>query len=93
MDIKQLETFRKLIERVVYSRTKSDAKPHVATLDFAVSQARSILDPYFAGKLREAANYAKEASGQVKNKEHWISCMERSWYVFASHVRQRHPDN
>lgn len=92
MDLTQIEEIRKLIELVIHSKTKADAKPHANRLDFAVTRAKSTLNPYFAGKLREAATYANEASGQVKNKEHWISCMQSSWYVFESHIRQKQLD-
>ena len=93
MNMEQLKDIRKLIELVIHARIKADAKPHVNRLDFAVLHVKPTLDPYFAGKLREAATYAKEASGQVRNKEHWISCMERSWYVFESHIRQKQLNN
>lgn len=86
MNMEQLKDIRNLIELVIHARTKADAKPYVNRLDFAVSHAK-LLDPYFARKLSEAATYAKEASGQVTNKEHWISCMESSWYVFESHIK------
>jgi hypothetical protein len=92
MDMKQLENVRELIELVIHASTKADAKPYIKRLDFAVSNFKPKLDPYFAGKLSEAATYAKEASGQVRNKEHWISCMEDSWYVFESHIRPKSDD-
>jgi len=92
MDMNQLEEIRQLIERVIHSRTKAEAKPLTNRLDFAVSNVKSTLDPYFAGKLGDAATYAKEASGQVRDKQHWISCMENSWYVFESHIRQKQLD-
>jgi hypothetical protein len=70
MDMKQLEDVRELIELVIHASTKDSAKPHIKRLDFAISKLKPELDPYFAGKLSEAADYAKEASGQVRNKEH-----------------------
>jgi len=84
MDKKTLEEIRNLVDRVVYSRNKADAKQHVKRLEFEAAHAKSHLDPYLAGKLSEVVSYAKEASGQVTNKEHWISCMESSWYVLES---------
>jgi hypothetical protein len=86
MDKNKLTEIRKLVEQVIYSNSKSDAKPYITRLEFAASHAKSGLNSYFSGKLSEVVSYAKEASGQVKNKEHWISCMESSWYVLESHV-------
>ena len=86
MDKNKLTEIRKLVEQVTYSNSKSDAKLYITRLKFAASHAKSGLDSYFSGKLSEVVSYAKETSGQVKNKEHWISCMESSWYVLESHV-------
>jgi hypothetical protein len=93
MDMKELEDIRELIDLVIYSSTKADAKPVIRRLNFAISNVKPKLDPYLAGKLSEAASYAAEASGQARNKEHWISCMEQSWYVFKSHVSQKSDDS
>jgi hypothetical protein len=92
MDMKELEGIRELIELVVHASTKASAKPYLGRLNFAISNVKPKLDPYFAGKLSEAADYAAEASGQVRNKDHWISCMEQSWYVVESHVSSMSDD-
>jgi hypothetical protein len=86
MDKNKLTEIRALVEQVINSNSKSDAKPYIARLELAASHAKSGLDSYFSEKLSEVVNYAKDASGQVKNKEHWISCMESSWYVLESHI-------
>lgn len=86
MDKQKLSEIRELVEQVIYSSSKIDAKPYISRLEFAASHARSGLDSYFSGKLNEVVSYAKEASGQAKNKDHWISCMESCWCVLESHV-------
>jgi hypothetical protein len=93
MDMKELDDIRELIELVIHASTKADAKPCIRRLNFAISNVKPTLDPYLAGKVSEAAGYAAEASGQVRNKEHWISCMEQSWYVVNSHVRRKSDDS
>jgi hypothetical protein len=93
MDMKELEDIRELIELVIFASTKAEAKPHIQRLNFAIANVKPKLDSYLAGKLSEAAGYAAEASGQARNKEHWISCMEQSWYVFKSHVRRKSDDS
>ncbi len=37
--------------------------------------------------LKAAFNFAKQASGSVKDKEHWISCAESSFRNFESRVK------
>jgi hypothetical protein len=39
-------------------------------------------------KLSETITYAKETSGNVKNKEHWISCVRENWHIFESGIKQ-----
>jgi hypothetical protein len=68
----------------LYAPTKKDAKNSLTRLAFMASSIRREVDPYLANKLSEVVCYAKEASGQVKEKEQWISCVEQSWYVFSA---------
>jgi len=87
MDKNNLEELRKLVEAVIYAPTKKEAKDPIKRLEFMASQMKSSLDGYLSGKLKKVVNYAIEASGQVKNKEHWISNMEESWYILKSEIK------
>jgi hypothetical protein len=89
MDINQRKELRRLIEAVMYSSTKKEAQTHTNRLEFVSSQLRSNLDGYVAGKLKKVVNYAKKASGQVSNKEHWISMVEQSWNVFETEIERK----
>ena len=82
MNESELNAFKDQIDNLVYAETKRDAKPLGNRLAFKASTLAGEIDPYYLGKLREAINFAMEASGQVREKEHWRSCMERSWYTF-----------
>jgi len=42
----------------------------------------------FQKKLGQAINSAKEASGQVQNKDHWISNAKQYWSVFESGIKE-----
>ncbi|MEX2164003.1 MAG: hypothetical protein WD823_07145 [Sulfuricaulis sp.] len=86
MDKNRLEELRQLVEDVMYASTKKEAQYPIKRLEFMASTLRGEIDGYLFGKLGEVISYAKEASGQVKNKDHWISCVERCWYVFESRV-------
>lgn len=87
-DIRKLKNS---IDSLVYASTKAEAKPIYNKLNFEASQLSEEIDPYALGKLKEAISHAMSASGQVRDKAHWESCMKRSWYVFESNVN--HKDN
>lgn len=85
MTKEQLLKIRKLVDRAIFSSTKSEAASIIKELEF-LANTESSLNRYAQGKLREVVNYTKEAAGQVKNKDHWISCMESSWYVLEQKI-------
>ena len=80
-----LSNLKSLFEQAEFASTKSDAAKSVKQLEFACSTLK--LDPYPRTKLSEAINYAKQASGQVKDKEHWVSCMKDAWNSFEREVK------
>jgi hypothetical protein len=87
MDKNTLDELRQLINEVMYASTKKDAQHPLKLLEFKASGLKGLIDPYLSGKLGEVINYAKEASGRGKNKEHWISCVENHWYVFENGIK------
>ena len=82
MDESELNELKDQIDNLVYAGTKKDAKPLCNRLEFKASNLTGKIDPYYLGKLKEAIRFAMSASGQVPDKDHWRSCMERSWYTF-----------
>jgi hypothetical protein len=86
MDESEVTELKGQIDNIVYARTKNDAKPLYKRLVYKTSNLEDEITPYHLGKLREAIDFAMEASGQVNDKEHWRSCMESSWYVFKNGV-------
>lgn len=88
MDKNTLNELRQLVNEVMYASTKKDAQHPLKLLESKASGLKGVIDPYFSGKLGEVISYAKEASGRVNNKEHWISCAENCWYVFENGVKQ-----
>lgn len=84
MDEGKLKEIRRLVDEVMYASTKKEAQNSTRRLEFLASGVRGTIGGYLSGKLSEVVIYAKEASGRVKNKEHWISCVEQSWYVFEN---------
>ena len=88
MEVKKLSELKEMIEEVAYASTKNDAARLIRKLEFKTSGLRNEIEPYPYKKLKEAINYAKNASGQVKNKERSLFCMESAWYVFESEVSE-----
>ena len=86
----KLSKIKKLIDDVTYSPTKKDAQIPLRELEYISStiQHKGEIDAYLAGKLNEVISFAKEASGRVRNKDHWISCVNQSWYVFENGVKK-----
>ncbi|MFV2044836.1 MAG: hypothetical protein ACC700_16570, partial [Anaerolineales bacterium] len=82
-----IEKLRELVDAVIYAPTKKDAKDPIRRLEFMASHIKGDIDGCLSGKLSEVVSYAKEASGQVRNKEHWISNVKQSWYVFENGVK------
>ncbi len=88
MDDGKLIELRQLVDEVMYAATKKDAARPLRRLEFVAAEIKGMIDNYLSGELGEVITYAKEASGKVKNKEHWISCVEQSWYVFENGVKR-----
>jgi hypothetical protein len=86
MTEEQLSEIWDLLESAANAPTKASAKQPLSRLRSILSVHRVKLPGYTAGKLSEAISCASEASGQVSNKEHWISTMHGAWYVFKSDV-------
>ena len=87
MDNEQLRKLRELIDDVAHASTKKNAAPYAKKLDSMVANIIGDLNGYTAEKLREVVDYAKEASGQVRNIDNLLSSMRNSWAVFESDVR------
>lgn len=91
MDDSELKELRQLVDEVMYAPTKKDAQFPLRRLEFVASGLQGAIcaiDPYLVGKLGEVIACAKTASGRVKNKRHWISCVEQCWYVFESGIER-----
>jgi hypothetical protein len=88
VDKNRLDELRQLVEHVMYASTKKEAQHSIRRLEFMASSVKGEIDRYFSDKLGEVISYAKEASGRVKNKDHWISCVDQCWYVFEDGVKE-----
>ena len=88
MNIEDIDEIKKLIHELINAYSKNDAQRYVSRLEFIKSINKYNISPYSFEKLSQAINYAKQASGQVKNKEHWANNSEQSFYLFEREVRR-----
>jgi len=94
MNEKDLTELKDLVDSVMNTSTKKEAKPLLIHLESLASKLESdISDPSLFNKLTcEVIPYAKSATGQVQDKEHWKACVERAWYTFengVNHLNER----
>lgn len=86
MDV-NLDELRDLVNEVMYADTKKEAQHSLRRLEFKAAGLKGTIDPYFSEKLGQVVLYAKQVSGRVSDKQHWISCVEECWYVFENGVK------
>ncbi len=86
MNQEEIMKLRRLVDELMFAQTKNDALTPYRKLNFAASIISSDIPSNAALKLQEVIVYAKDASGQISDKSHWVSCVESSWYVFESLV-------
>ena len=81
-----LSELRDLIDEVILSSSKANAINSTIKLEKLVSHINNDLKQQHVNTLNKIVAYAKEASGRVKDKDHWISQVNQSWYVFSNEV-------
>ena len=79
-----LDEHRQLVDDVVYASTKKEAQHPLNRLKFLAARLQANMDPYSARKLDQVISYAEEASGRVRDKQHWINQVDQCWYVFKN---------
>lgn len=82
---------KELMDNAFGAPTKATAKRFISSLESQASFLSGRLTPYANGKLREVISACITGSGQVRDKEHWRYCADRSWYVFESESRLSAP--
>jgi len=84
MNEEEIKRIRCLVDELICCQTKHDARILSPKLNSAISRISPNISPGALSKLHEVAAYAIEASGHSHNKQHWISCVDDSWYFFES---------
>ncbi|WP_341210204.1 hypothetical protein [Alteromonas stellipolaris] len=82
----KLHELRELLEHVAFASTKKEARSHLNKLKFRETNLKCMLNGYTLGHLSKAINCADQASGNVRDKEKFISDMESYWINFENEV-------
>jgi hypothetical protein len=83
-----LKELKRKVDAVIFTTSKADAARPLRELEFYVATNTSGLDPYLRGKLSEVVCYAKEASGQPRDKSHWAQVADSCWHEFESKLKR-----
>lgn len=86
MSVELLNEIKDLAAAITAAPTKSETQKDVRRLEFIHTQLKGEINGYVSGKLGKVVIDAKEASGQVSNKDHRISNMKESLYVFEREI-------
>jgi len=76
----EIKEIKELVNSAITAHSKEVAKPYIRKLKFILSSVAMEIKPTAYNVLGEVISYASEASGQVQQKEHWISCVNSSMY-------------
>jgi hypothetical protein len=77
-----------LVQKAITANNKKSATIYINQLELI--QSTTDMEPYMKGVFCELVSYVKTASGQVREKEHWIQAVNQSIYKLKSvNVRER----
>lgn len=76
LTVKEFEEIKVLVDKAITASNKMTAEPYIKRLDF---MGRTLnIESYKRIVFGELVSYVSTASGQVKNKEHWIDAVNQS---------------
>ncbi|MDT3698371.1 MAG: hypothetical protein RO469_02990 [Thermincola sp.] len=75
---KEFEEIKILADKAINANNKKSAEPFINRLDFM--QRNLDIEPHKRNVLAELVSYVSAASGQVKDKEHWMGAVNQSLF-------------
>ena len=70
----KINNIEELVKEIVSSPSKAIAQPAITKLEIIHLREKENLPPHINLIFSTLISYAKEASGQVSEKSHWIKC-------------------
>lgn len=90
MDIEEVKT---LVDHAVSARNKAEAKPYIQRLGMLRFRANinptTALDPYTSKVFSDLLASVEAASGQVRDKQHWLSFVDQDLYKLEGLLDRR----
>lgn len=74
----EFEKIESLVQRAVNASNKKEAKPFIDRLSFMKNTLN--MQPYKRIVFGELVSYTTAASGQVRDKQHWLNAVNQSLY-------------
>ncbi|WP_369283973.1 hypothetical protein [Oscillibacter sp. GMB15532] len=74
----EFEKIESLVQRAVNASNKKEAKPFIDRLNFMKNTLT--MQPYERIVYSELVSYTTAASGQVRDKQHWLNAVNQSLY-------------
>jgi hypothetical protein len=70
------------VDEAIYASTKNTAQSSISRLESLADHLATELEPYAYEKLCDLISFTKDASGQVRDKEHWMANVKQVMYKF-----------
>lgn len=75
---KEFEEIKMLVDKATIASNKKTAEPFINRLDFM--RRTLTIEPYKRIVFAELVSYVSAASGQVRDKEHWMNAVNQSLF-------------
>jgi hypothetical protein len=76
LTVKEFGEIKALVDKAITASNKMTAGPYIKRLEFMEKTLN--IEPYKRIVFGELVSYVSTASGQVRNKEHWIDAVNQS---------------
>jgi hypothetical protein len=87
MDKSDIQELKRLIDRLIHAPTKATGTPIHNRLNVIASHLSGKISTYSLEKLKESISFARSASGQGRDKDHWEKSTYLSWSVFEKNIK------
>jgi len=83
----EMSRIRDLVYQITQSSVKAHAETPLRDLRAVYHREEPTLDPYAKDKFRELISLSETASGQVRDKEHWVQVANQALAKFEMSMK------
>ena len=84
----EFDKIQQLVDSATTARTKNEAAPYINQLNSMRSIVGSSLEPYVRIVFGELICSVQSASGQARDKQHWLSFVRQDIYKLEGFVER-----